>query len=64
MELHLETLIRIGEIKQESKTYSGGCVHSQHTFRLVKCKETRLTNFILVEKLRVRLILDGSIYSA
>jgi hypothetical protein len=65
MELHLGKLgYHLKDISGKARTYSGGCVDSQHTLRFVESKEARLTNFVLVEKLCMRFILDGSLYTA
>ena len=64
MELHLgDPGYHLRDIAVKAKTYSGGCVHGQHTLRFVESKEARLTDFVLVEKLCVRFILDGGVYS-
>ena len=65
MELHLGNLgYHLRDISRKARTYSGGCVDGQHTLRFVESKEARLTNFVLVEKLYMRFILDGSVYTA
>ena len=64
MELHLENFsYHLRDISGQAKTYSSGCVDRQHTLRFVESKEARLTNFVLVEKLCMRSILDGSVYA-
>ena len=62
-ELHLRNLgDHLRDISRKERTYSGGCVDGQHTLRFVESKEASLTNFVLVEKLCMRFILDGSVY--
>ena len=64
MELHLGNLsYHLRDISGKAKTYSSGCVDRQHTLRFVESKEARLTNLVLVEKLCMRSILDGSVYA-
>ena len=42
------------EISAQGWTYPCRCVNSQHTFRLIKGEEARVTNFVLVEELSIR----------
>ena len=65
MELHLGNLGRhLRDTSGKTRTYSGGCVDGQHMLRFVESKEARLTNFVPVDKLYMRFILDGSVYTA
>ncbi len=45
----------------QGRTYSCGCVNSQHTLRLIECKEARLSNFVLMEELGIRPGMYGGI---
>ena len=47
----------------KSRTYSGGCVHSQHASRFVEGEEASLPDFVLVEIFGMCSIRDGSIYA-
>jgi hypothetical protein len=48
----------------KSRTYPGGCVHSEHAFWFIKGKEASLTDFILAEIFGIFSIRDGSIYAS
>ena len=40
--------------EKRDRTYPRRCVNSQQTLRLIKCQETRFTDFVLMEDLRIR----------
>ncbi len=45
----------------QGRTYSCGCVNSQHTLRLIEGNEARVTDFVLMEELSMRPGLYGGI---